>query len=154
MFPTLSATNLEGQRFQLPNDLKGELNIVIIAFKREHQELVEEWVPFLTILVQNNPSLAFYELPTLNSSYLLIRWMINGGMRSGISDKEARERTITLYTNKKEIKRQLNIPNEETIYIILIDKNGRIIWRTNDKYTEEKAQELEKVLEKYKTDSS
>ena len=94
MFPTLWAANLEGKRFQLPNDLVGDVNIVIIAFKREHQELVDQWFPFLTILVKNNPRLAFYELPTLNSSYLLIRWMINGGMRSGISDKEARERTI------------------------------------------------------------
>ncbi len=121
----------------MPNDLKGELNIVIIPFKSEHQELVEQWLPFQAILVQNNLTLSFYELPTLNSSYLLIRWMINGGMRSGISDKEACERTITLYINKKEFKRQLNIPNEEAIYIVLIDTNGRIIWCTNDKYTEE-----------------
>ena len=64
-----------------------------------------------------------------------------------------RERTITLYTNKKEFKRQLKIPDEETIYIFLIDKNGRIIWRTNDKFTEEKAHDLENILEKYKTDS-
>ena len=101
IFPKISSSNLEGQQFVLPQDFKGKLNIVIIAFKREQQDLIDEWLPFIDELARRNPDLAYYELPTLNFSYLLFRRIIDGGMQAGIPDKNARERTITLYLNKR-----------------------------------------------------
>jgi hypothetical protein len=41
-FPEIEASNLEGRKFVLPQDLDGELNVVIIPFLREQQELVDQ----------------------------------------------------------------------------------------------------------------
>jgi hypothetical protein len=108
-------------------DFKGKLNIVIIAFKREHQGLIDEWISVLDGLAKKNPNLACHELPTLQTSYSLFRRVIDGGMRAGIPDKNARERTITLYLNKKAFREELTIPDEKTIYTLLINKNGKVI---------------------------
>lgn len=146
IFPKISTYNLEGQKFDLPQDFKGKLNIVVIAFKREHQYLINEWMPFLDDLAEKNPGLAYYELPTLQVTYSLFRRFIDGGMRSGIPDKNARERTITLYINKNAFRKELNIPDEKTIYILLINKDGKVLWRTQGSFTDEKLGNLENAV--------
>lgn len=145
-FPKISSSNLEGQKFELPQDFKGKLNIVLIAFQREQQDLVDEWLPFLNDLARRNPDIAFYELPTLNISYILVRRVIDGGMQAGIPDKNARERTITLYLNKKIFRKELDIPDEKTIYVLLINKKGKVIWRTRGSFTIEKSSDLENAV--------
>lgn len=140
-FPRILAENLEKQKVEVPKDFKGTLNVVIVAFKQNHIGLLASWESFLRGLTQSNPDLGYYELPTLSSSYSLFRWWIDGGMRSGIRNKEARERTITLYTDKRVFKSQLKIPNESTTYLFLL-KGGEVVWRTDDEYTEEKGKEL------------
>ena len=147
MFPQITGRNLENKEILLPNALKGEINLLIIAFKKEQQALVDGWTPFLKGLVQRYPRLAFYELPTLSSFYSLIRWMIDGGMRAGIPDKKVRERTITLYTNKGEFRRKLRIPDEDTIHLLFLGESGNVIWRSTDRFTSKKGQSLEKCVQ-------
>ncbi|MCP8305209.1 MAG: hypothetical protein H3Z50_07085 [archaeon] len=132
----------------MPQDFGGMLNIVVIAFRREHQNLVDGWIPFIDDLVKENPNLAFYELPTLQRSYSIFRRWIDGGMRGGIRDEEARKRTITLYIDKKEFKKQLNITSENTIHILLINKDGQVVWRTEGGFTEQKFDILKEAIEK------
>lgn len=146
LFPKISAKNLEGDSFELPYELDGTVNILIIAFRREQQLLVDEWISYLNDYTQKNPQIAYYEIPTIHFSYLPFRWMIDGGMRAGIADKKARQRTITLYINKKEFKKHLDIVDENTIYLVLIDKDGRIIWKTDGNITEDKTRSLEETI--------
>lgn len=81
-FPKISGSNLEGQKFELPKDFRGKLNIVIVVFRREHQDLIEGWTSSLGDLIKKNPDLAYYELPTLQVSYSLFRSWIDGDMRA------------------------------------------------------------------------
>jgi hypothetical protein len=145
-FPNVSGSNLDGKRFNLPRDLKGKVNIVIIAFRREQTDLIEQWAGPLKDIMKTYRFLELYELPTLGLNYSPFRWWIDGGMRAGIADEEARRRTITIYTNKRNFKAQLEIPNEETIYIFLVGKDGRIISRVQGDFTEEKHQELQNAI--------
>jgi hypothetical protein len=142
-FPDVQGSNLEGTRFNLPHDLKGVLNIVIIAFKREQASLLEKWGAALNDFVERHSGLAFYELPVLSLGYSPLRWWIDGGMKAGILEEESRKRTITIYTNKRHFKLQLGIPNEETVYVFLIDNMGKILWRTEGEFTNEKLEKLQ-----------
>lgn len=145
-FPIVSGSSLDGKRFNLPRDLKGKVNIVIIAFRREQTDLIEQWAGPLKDILKTDPSLELYELPTLGLSYSPFRWWIDGGMRAGIVDEEARRRTITIYTNKRNFKVQLGILNEETIHIFLVGKDGRIISRVQGNFTEEKYRQLQNTI--------
>jgi hypothetical protein len=142
----VSGSSLDGKRFNLPRDLKGKVNIVIIAFRREQTDIIEQWADPLKDVMKADPSLEVYELPTLSRGYSPFRWWIDGGMRAGIVDDEARRRTITIYTNKRNFKVQLGIPNEETIYIFLVGKDGRIITQVQGDFTEEKHQQLQNAI--------
>jgi len=142
-FPEVKGCNLEGTEFNLPNDFKGNLNVIITAFRMDQIYCLEEWGPPLDDFVGKNPGTEFYELPVLSIAYSPFRRWIDGGMRSGILEEKSRKRTITLYTNKRQFRSKLQIPNEETIYIFLIDRSGSVFWRTEGKFTKEKLEQLQ-----------
>ncbi|MEO5825980.1 MAG: hypothetical protein ABIR59_08845, partial [Gemmatimonadales bacterium] len=120
LFPKVEGRNLEGQRFSLPADFEGELNIVLVAFRREQQDDVDTWLPSLTAMAAKRAAVRVYELPTLNRSYSLMRRFIDGGMARGIPQQATREATITLYINKAPFKRALGITSEGTIRVLLV----------------------------------
>jgi hypothetical protein len=131
IFPSLKGMNLEGDDFLLPQDLAGELNIVVIAFKRKQQDDVNTWLEALANYVSKTEDLELYELPTMKKFNILMRLNINNGMRYGIASKESRENTISLYIDKASFKSRLEIANEDNIQTLLINKQGKILWRTS-----------------------
>lgn len=148
-FPNIKGSNLEGRKFNIPKDLDGELNILIIPFLRYQQYLVDRWVTHLAKLQKKYPFFKFYEIPTLAKAYSTVRFMINGGMRAGIPDIKTRERTITVYTLKGPLKKKLGINTEETIYIYLL-KGDEILWEECGEVTEEIVAKLEDILKESK----
>jgi hypothetical protein len=150
IFPKVTGQNLEFENFTLPYNLEGELNLVIIPFRRWHQNLVDEWSFYLNTLEKKYSYFRYYEVPTMNRGFKVMRFMIDGGMRSGIPDKAIRERTITIYTNKTLFKKKLKIHSEDTIYLYLMDKKGKILWQVEGKFDNNKLQTLEKFLFEHK----
>src|SRR5690349_792763 len=64
-FPRLAARDLDGCEVALPAGLPGEWNVVIVAFRREQQDLVDSWVPWLEQRAAADPRLGFVELPAI-----------------------------------------------------------------------------------------
>ncbi len=145
-FPEIEGSNLEGRKYILPQDLSGKLNVVIMPFLREQQETVDQWVFFLVELVQKQPELRFYEIPTLQARDKYFQMAVDEAMRAGIPDKSARERTITIYTNREEFLPKLNVDGLEIIQIFLLNKKGQILWRSEGEFTKQKGIELEKAI--------
>jgi hypothetical protein len=145
-FPTVTFDNLERQAFTLPRDFGGERNVVFIAFLRKQQDDVDTWVPFVKPLVARTPGTEYYEIPTISRMIAPMRWFINSGMRGGIDDRAARERTITLYLDKEPFKRSLAITEETVIHVLVVDREGRVLWRTTGRFSAEKGTALERVL--------
>ena len=144
-FPKLKASNLEKQTFSLPDDFAGERNLLLIAFQRKQQENVDTWLRGLKQF-ESTPGFHYYELPTISKLNPIARWFINRGMRSGIPDREARARTITLYLDKSSFKKALNLPDENQIYAVLVDRAGRVYWRAEGDFDGKKAASLQQVL--------
>ena len=145
-FPVVQGRSLTGRRVTLPTDFEGDLNVVLVAFKRHQQDDVDTWTPRLHELAASRPGLRVYELPTLASSYRIMRPIIDGGMRGGIPDSAVRAATITLYIDKRPYKAALGIRNEDSIHVFLVARGGRILWRAAGPLTDDAAAQLEAAL--------
>ncbi len=141
-FPLVSGFNLDRQEYIFPQDFEGDLNLLIVPFQQYQQQIVNTWIPFAQEAEATFPGFIYYELPTIHEMPVLSRTFINEGMRAGIPDQTARERTITLYLDKSKFKSALDIPDENDIYLFLVDQNGEVLWRANSAYTQEKADSL------------
>ena len=147
-FPTVSGKNLTGQTFTFPADLKKDYNLIAVAFLREQQADVDTWIPKMEALEEQYPQFAFFEVPTIREMNPFSRWFIYQGMRSGIPSEKARLRTITLHIDKKPFIRILDIETEDKIYLYLIDRDGKILWQTEQQWSQEKQNRLVDFLEK------
>ena len=67
------------------------------------------------------------EVPTIRKSSKLNEIYLDGIMRAGIRDNRIRNRTITAYLDKEQFRRDLDIPNEDTIYWFLVAKDSKNI---------------------------
>jgi len=146
-FPQVSGSNLNRQELLFPRDFEGEINLAIVAFKQYQQLTVNTWIPFVQEIEAKNPGFVYYELPTIYKMPAVGRTFVNEGMRAGIPDETARQRTVTLYIDKTAFKEALNIPNEDDIYLFLVDREGNILWRVNGEYTPEKGEPLLQKLQ-------
>ena len=145
-FPEVTGSNLEGRKYKLPGDFEGELNIVALVFFGNHQSWVNSWVPTASRLTRENPKLHFYEIPTLTNDNKPFQGLIDGIMHSGIPDRTARESTITLYLDRRVFLKTAGLPHDRTIYVLLVDRQGKIYWRGDGVFTPELAARLEEAI--------
>lgn len=150
-FPVVSGFNLDRQEFEFPRDFGGDYNLVMVPFQRYHQQIVNTWIPFAQEVEASFPGFIYYELPTIYEMPALSRTFLNEGMRAGIPDQTARERTITLYLNKDTFKSALGIPSEDDIYLFLVNRSGEILWSTTGTYTAEKADGLLQFIQEQRS---
>jgi transcriptional regulator with XRE-family HTH domain len=141
-FPQVSGSNLERKRLNLPQDFEGQVNLLFVAFQQWQQGEVNTWIPTAQDLEAAHPDLRYYELPTIRPLNRLAQAFINGGMRAGIPDRLARQRTITLYLDKEAFRSALDLPDEAHIYLLLIDDRGQELWRERGVFSPEKGDAL------------
>jgi hypothetical protein len=118
----------------------------VIAFRREQQRVVDQWLPWLIDLEQRRPDVAVYEVPVLSSAYGPARWFIDGGMTRGIPDAAARARTITVYTDVRKVVDDLGLAGTDAIAVLVVEPSGRIRASETGGFEEEKAQRLAAAL--------
>jgi uncharacterized protein YbjT (DUF2867 family)/carbon monoxide dehydrogenase subunit G len=133
----LSGRALDGRQYELPGDLAKQHNFLVVAFRREQQRLVDQWLPWLIDLERHRSDVAVYELPVLSSVYGPVRWFIDGGMTRGIPDASARARTITVYTDVGKVVDDLGLAGTDTIAVLIVERSGRILGRETGGFEEQ-----------------
>ena len=146
IFPKVSGSNLLRQKQTLPQDFAGKLNLVFIPFQRWHQAEVDSWGSLAQKLEEEYAGLVYYELPTLQSGGPLYKIFLNEGMRAGIPNPKTRQRTITLYLDKADFRDALNMPDEDHIYILVVDRQGNEFFRARGPYNRSAEASLRQAL--------
>ena len=146
-FPIVKATSLTNKSYQLPLDLEGELNLVIVAFKRWQQDWVDTWIPSLQRLSFAHKQMRVYEMPTMSRFNGLYRFMIDNGMRAGIPDNAVRAATLCAYIDLAPFAQVLRLPSYDSIYLLLLDRSGEILWRGQGPYDQAQWAELTATVE-------
>jgi hypothetical protein len=146
-FPTVSGFNLERREYEFPRDFAGEMNVLFVPFLQRQQLDVNTWVPFIQELERTLPGVVYYELPTIWEMAALQRMFLNEGMRAGIPDAKARERTVTLYLDKPAFQEATGIDGDSRMHVLLVNRRGDILWRTTGSFDETKGESLVTAIE-------
>jgi hypothetical protein len=146
-FPRVEARNLEGLGVRLPDAFTGARNVVIVAFQRKHQGLVDSWVPWLQEHASADPGLRFYEVPTIGRIWAPLRNMIDGGMAAAIRDPVVLQRTLTVYGDVSRLTRPLGIQSRSTIALIVVDGGGRVHWSGTGAFDVHTAEDIDTALQ-------
>lgn len=148
-FPKVTGINLHGESKELPTSFDKKLNIVTIAFKREQQKEVNTWIVVADEILRRNPDIGFFEIPLIYEIGMFKRTWVNNGMRFGIPNEKARTRTITVYTQREKFFEMMEMEKNK-IYTLLLNKDGKILWRTEGIATDLEAELLKKKIRKFR----
>jgi len=146
VFPSTRARNLEGLDVELPSAFVGDRNIVAVAFQRNHQDLVDSWLPWFEHAALTDGGLRFYEVPTIGRIWAPVRKFIDGGMASAIKEPVILQRTFTVYGDVNQLMQPLEISDRSTISVFCVDRSGAVLWRGDGGYSDLLANDLEEVL--------
>jgi hypothetical protein len=135
-FPRLAARDLEGRGRWLPDDFAGTCNLVVVAFRREQQSMVDSWIAWFDTIAGQYPGVRCYEVPVIATRWWLARPVIDGGMARAVRAQDARRRTLTVYTDVRRVTDALAIEDTRTVTVLLVDSDGRVRGRTTGPATE------------------
>lgn len=134
-FPSLTAYNLAKAKLNLPSDFAAQLDLLLISFQPEQQTQIETWMPVAQALQHTNFDFRWYRMPVSASENIIFQWWDNSSMRSDETDPETYPWIVPLYVDVRSFRRSLRIPTTRTISVLLVDKQGRVLWRAEGAMT-------------------
>lgn len=129
-FPRIEGQSLAKTRVVAPDDFKGRVTVISVAFVQSAQAQIDTWAKPTLAKYFDHPAFAYLELPILSSSYAL--WgvgsnYIDSGMRSGI-DPKLHASVVTLYTDVEPY-HQMTGPDTKAAYLYLLNPEGVVVGR-------------------------
>jgi len=148
-FPRIESKSLDGRSITLPDDLRGEPVLLLVAYKQETQFDVDRWL--LGLQFTETP-VRVYELPTIKGAVPgLFANKIDQGMRGGIPDLDENI-VVTVY--KKDAARIVDLTgnqeNEYSARALLLDGSGKIVWFHDEGFSARVMEELDTKVRQMK----
>ena len=143
-WPTLSGTTLLGDDFTMPQDFDLNLNLVLIGFKRSHQEDINTWTQAFKPYELEELALGFYEVPIVYEMEFTQRFFLNNAMKFGVKGDYEKSRTVTVYLDRSKFLKSMNM-DEDNIYALLINRAGKILWIHKGVSTEAAMEEIRAI---------
>ncbi|KAL8432023.1 hypothetical protein ACSSS7_004898 [Eimeria intestinalis] len=94
-FPPLLCHNLLGKKLRVPEDLEGQLNVLVVGFKASHYPDIDSWMPFANKLKKDimgrqhqiqEPLVQVYRLIIRQRMGVLLRWWTDERLRLAVGD--------------------------------------------------------------------
>jgi hypothetical protein len=140
-FPTIKGISLSNNEVTFPDDIRGRVAVLSIAFKQRAQLCIKTWADELLLKYGIDKSVQYYEVPMLGGQYKMMRNWIDGGMQNGVP-KPLHDFTVTYYGPLQKYYKSLGIDSKKNCYIYVLDQDGIIKGRFDGFSTPEKISEL------------
>jgi hypothetical protein len=143
IFPRLEGEFLSGRKAVLPDAAQGKLALVLMGFTYGSRFPVEAWAEHVRKVFATRDAATFFEVPVLGGMARMGKWFIDSGMRRG-TPKELHENVITVWggVDRWKALAAFSPGAENDAYLILIGRDGRILWLHHGPYSEQAFAEM------------
>ncbi len=144
MFPKISGESLEKTEIEMPEYFEGSQVVLLLGYKQDSQFDIDRW---LIGLDMTNANVKAYELPTIQGMLpRMFSTFIDEGMRSGIP-KELWGGVVTVYADGAELQEFTGNENPNNARVLLLDKNGKVIYFFDRGFSVFALNELKEIIE-------
>jgi hypothetical protein len=142
-FPSVSGQNLEKKIVNIPADFKGDFTLLLVGYKQNSQFDIDRWLIGLDMTATD---VDVYEIPTIQGLFpRMFSTMIDNGMRKGIP-KALWKGVITVYEDGESIQAFTGNEKPNNARVLLLDKNGVIVYFYDDGFSVAALNELRSFL--------
>jgi hypothetical protein len=142
VFPTIAGYNLNKDKVTLPSGMAGQTDLLLISFAPEQQSAIDSWLPAAQALQHSNFQFRWYQLPISSKENFVFRWWETSSLRSDQTDPESWPWIVPLFVDRHRFQQDLAIPNEKQVVILLVNRQGQILWRASGPMTLDKRASL------------
>jgi len=135
--PPLKGESLSGRAAGLPQAASGRVALLLLGFTYDSRFQVEAWAKKFRQDFGTQPGVTFFEIPMIGGMARLGKWFIDGGMRRG-TPKADHENVMTVYGGTDGWKQRVGFRDPRAAYLILLDPNGKVVWRYAGSLDEER----------------
>lgn len=145
-FPHLTAYSLNKARLNLPQDFAGQLDLLLISFRPDQQKQINTWMPVAQALQHTNFDFRWYQLPVSDRENFIFRWWDSSSLRSDDTDPETWPWIVPIYVDTNSFRHSLQIPTNKQVTVLLVNKQGSVLWRAEGAMTPEKRDSLKAAV--------
>lgn len=144
VFPQVKGQSLDKQSVTIPDQYSGKETVLLIGYEQKTQFDIDRWI---LGLLQAEVPVQIVEVPTIAGMMpQMVQGFIDNGMRSGIP-KEDWASVVTVYEDAPKIINAIGNERPQSAQVILLNKNGEIVWSTNRGYSAGQVLELKSFVE-------
>jgi hypothetical protein len=144
--PVTKGQTFVGKDILLPADVRGRVTILVMGFSKGSKLQTGEWGQHVAVFAEAN-NMAHYQMPVLESVPRMMRGMVTRSIRNGTAP-EMREHFLPIFEKEDEWKKLVKFSGPEDAYVVVLDREGRVAWLGNGKWTEQVFGAMRNVAEK------
>jgi hypothetical protein len=134
-FPPITSWSLDKEKITLPGEFQGQIDLLLLSFREEQQNDINSWMSTAQALQHLNFQFRYYQLPVAEKENFIFRWWETSSMRSDQTDPEALHWIVPLWVDRKKFFQSLDIPNDKQVVVLLVDRQGKVLWRATGPMT-------------------
>jgi len=156
IFPEMVAESVEDKKVSLPNDVKGKYTLLGLAYSKKSEDELNSWFnPVFSKFIQKaNGGLMAGMGYDVNVYFVPMFTGVNAAA-TGTAKKKAIKNVdpqllpyILFYKGElKTYKEALDFEKKDIPYFFVLDPEGKIVYATSGKYSEEKMDAVEEHIE-------
>jgi hypothetical protein len=154
-FPDMVAETVEDKKVNLPADTKGKYTLLGLAYSKKSEDELNSWFqPIFQTFIQKTTGLMSGMSYDVNVYFIPMFTGVNTAAEGTAKKKAAKNIDpqllpyVLFYKGKLEpYKESLDFQHKDVPYFFVLDAEGKIIYATSGKYTEEKLEEIESKIE-------
>jgi predicted transcriptional regulator len=134
--PSISGKTLTGVNLELPKDGSGKITLLISSFSKKGGADARQWAKQSSQEFAQNSNVISYSLIFLESVPRLFRGFVISGIKKGIPQEKHKE-AILITKDEKIWKERIGVSNDDVTYLILLDRDGKILWMHSHEFNDE-----------------
>ncbi len=151
MFPQVRGSSLKQEAIVLPDHYLGKPTLLLIGYVQKAQFDIDRWI---LGALQAGVKAEIVEVPTIAGMMpQMVQSFIDNGMRSGIPQSDWGS-VVTVYEDAPKIIAALGNDRPQSAYVVLLNREGRIVWTTNTGYSAGQVFELKAKVDELERGAS
>ncbi|MFZ5970076.1 MAG: TlpA family protein disulfide reductase [Bacteroidota bacterium] len=155
MFPDMEAETVEDKKVTLPHDTKGKFTLVGLAYSKKSEDELNTWFnPIFSKFIQKTTGLMSGFGYDVNVYFVPMFTGVNAAAQGTAKKKAAKNIDpqllpyVLFYKGELKLyKEALDFEKRDIPYFFVLDPNGKIVYATSGRYTEDKLDEVEAAIE-------
>ena len=143
--PVVTGKDLNGKPWKAPADFPADRTLVILGYEQQQQAVIDTWTAGMELTKPGN-TVPWIEMPVIDEPGMVMRWIIDAGMQSGIPGKDARSHVWTAYTDRKAFLTSCGIDSVQDIHVLVVARDGAILAMESGRHTDDAAARILRVL--------